>query len=114
MWPFKKKPAADVVPVGDVSFSVDTTERFGDNLSLGPDDWIETSPLNSEIPDPEHGLATARLQARLWSMPPRRASRASGTTSRFRTMASISPVCHIATPISGAWARRVPSAAGNC
>ena len=38
----------------DLGFSqVDTTERFGDNLSLGRDDWITTSPLNSEIPHPE-------------------------------------------------------------
>ena len=32
---------------------VDTTERFGDDQRLGPDDWIETTPLNSMTNDPE-------------------------------------------------------------
>lgn len=37
-----------------ISFSqLDITERFGDNLSLGRDEWISTTPLNSTIRDPE-------------------------------------------------------------
>jgi hypothetical protein len=37
-----------------ISFSqVDITDRFGDDQRLGPDEWIETTPLNSSIPDPE-------------------------------------------------------------
>ncbi len=51
MWPFKKKEKVDVKRI---SFSqVDTTERFGDDQGLGPDDWIATTPLNSMIADPE-------------------------------------------------------------
>ena len=32
---------------------VDTTEGFGDDQGLSPDDWITTTPLNSMINDPE-------------------------------------------------------------
>jgi hypothetical protein len=55
MWPFKKKrEAPQPMPPEQISFSqVDTTDRFGDNLSLAADDWISTSPLNSMIPDPQ-------------------------------------------------------------
>jgi hypothetical protein len=52
MWPFKKKPAPDLAPVETIGFTqVDTTERFGDDASLGADDWIETVPLNTLVPD---------------------------------------------------------------
>lgn len=55
MWPFKSKqktPAA--VPPQQISFSqVDITERFGDNLSLSPDEWIGTVPLNARVPNPQ-------------------------------------------------------------
>jgi len=56
MWPFKKKPKPTpaFAPPQQISFSqLDITERFSDNLSLGPGDWIETSPLNASIPNPE-------------------------------------------------------------
>ena len=50
-WPFKKKetqPAVEHVDPAELNFSqVDITERFGDDLSLGPEDWIETIPINS-------------------------------------------------------------------
>ena len=55
MWPFKKKQKASA-PAGSKQYSysqVDITKRFGDNLSLGPDDWIDTVPLNAEVPDPQ-------------------------------------------------------------
>ena len=43
-----------MVPPQQISFSqVDVTERFGDNQSLGADDWINTAPLNAGIPNPE-------------------------------------------------------------
>ena len=32
---------------------LDITERFDDNLNLGADDWIPTTPLNSTTPNPE-------------------------------------------------------------
>ena len=51
MWPFKKKTQTQPQAI---SFSqVDITERFGDNVGLGPDDWIETTPLNLSIGDAE-------------------------------------------------------------
>ena len=62
MWPFKKhpKPPAAAQPQ-TISFSqVDITERFGDNRSLGSDEWIETVPLNKSVPDPQsQGLPPA-------------------------------------------------------
>ena len=49
MWPFKKKTkaASQTMPPGQISYSqLDITESFGDNLSLGTEDWIATVPLN--------------------------------------------------------------------
>jgi hypothetical protein len=52
MWPSKKKKAPQSAPPEQISFSqVDTTDRFGDNLSLTEDDWISTKPLNSMVSD---------------------------------------------------------------
>ena len=55
MWPFKKKNRpADLAPAKAIGFSqVDTTERFGDDLSLHVDDWIDTVALNTLVPDGE-------------------------------------------------------------
>ena len=54
MWPFKKKPVPDPEPIITYSYTqVDITERFGDNLSLGADDWIKTIPLYTSDPDAE-------------------------------------------------------------
>jgi hypothetical protein len=37
-----------------ISFSqLDITERFDDHLTLGPDEWISTTPLNVRVPNPE-------------------------------------------------------------
>jgi hypothetical protein len=37
-----------------ISYSqVDITEHFGDNLSLSPSDWVQTTPLNIGHPNPE-------------------------------------------------------------
>jgi hypothetical protein len=54
VWPFNKKPEVRVsVSPQQISFSqVDITNAFGDNLSLGPDDWVDTAPLNVSVPDP--------------------------------------------------------------
>jgi len=55
MWPFKKRSAAVVsIALDELSFSqTDATERSGDNLSLGPNDWIETVALNAVVASPE-------------------------------------------------------------
>ena len=51
MRPFKKNEKVDAKKW---CFSqVDTTEGFGDDQGLSPDDWIATTPLNSMINDPE-------------------------------------------------------------
>jgi|SRR5579863_2045753 len=97
MWPFKKKVARQAVPLEQFSFSqVDTTERFGDNLTLAADDWIGTSPLNATIPD-----------AQSMGLPPVGASddevyRGADRLSQIRESIPIPddgvycPICHIA------------------
>ena len=55
MWPFKKRVLAahpSGVPEHASFGQLDITERFGDDLKLGPDDWITTLPLNSQTESP--------------------------------------------------------------
>jgi hypothetical protein len=55
MWPFskKQKPITKMMEPQKIGYTqADITERFGDNLSMGPDDWIETVPLNARTDDP--------------------------------------------------------------
>jgi hypothetical protein len=85
------------LPTEQVSFSqVDITERFGDNVSLSPVDWIETVALNSQVPDPLS-----------MGLPPRGASdddvyRIASRLSELRESIHIPndgvycPICHIA------------------
>jgi hypothetical protein len=100
MWPFKKKsaPAKQGDALQPMSFSqLDTTERFGDNRSLGAGDWIETAPLNATIRNPES-----------MGLPPPGATegetyRVADRLSRLRESVSIPddgvycPICHIAS-----------------
>ena len=97
MWPFKKKRHVEMVPVTDLSFSqVDITERFGDDAALESSDWIETKPLNLEIPNPEQvGLPkVAANDDEVYST--------AALLSSIRDLAQIPrdgvycPVCHIA------------------
>jgi len=53
MWPFKKKERQKVEPQRILVSQLDITERFDDNQALGPDEWIETTPMNSKVPDPQ-------------------------------------------------------------
>jgi hypothetical protein len=55
MWPFKKKPVPTVDPKTIRFTQVDVTERFGDNSTFTVDDWIETVPINTLVPDAEAG-----------------------------------------------------------
>lgn len=52
IWASLKKPSEiQFVSPQELLFSqTDITERFGDHLSLGPDAWIETVPLNAQTP----------------------------------------------------------------
>jgi len=98
MWPFRKKqkPAA-AAPSQQMSFSqVDITKSFGDNRSLGPDDWIATVPLNAEVPNPQ-----------TQGLPPYGAGkedtyRVADRLSRLREMIPVPsdgvycPICHLA------------------
>jgi len=96
MWPFKRKQILHVSPE-HISFShVDTTERFGDNLSLTADGWINTTPLNRVVPD-----------AQSMGLPPVGATddevyRVAERLSRRRESVAIPddgvycPICHIA------------------
>ncbi len=80
-----------------ISFSqLDITERFDDNQSLGVDEWITTTPLNSTIDNPDAS-----------GLPPRDADseevyRVASTLSELRESIPIEddgvycPICHIA------------------
>ena len=98
MWPFKKKatsPEQSITPEA-ISFSqVDMTDRFGDNLALQPNDWIETAPLNARIKNPKS-----------MGLPPSGATeedayRVADRPSRLRESMHIAndggycPICHI-------------------
>ena len=100
MWPFKKKGPPPGRPSGvpaNPSFSqVDVTERFGDNLSLGPNDWIRTVPLNIGIKQPESmGLPPVGANDE-------RTYQVADRLSRMRETVSVPsdgvycPICHIA------------------
>lgn len=98
MWPFKKKiPVQVTLPPETISFSqADITERFGDDQFLSSDVWIETTPINTGIPNPQ-----------VQGLPPVDATddevyRAAERLSGFRETIAIPndgvycPVCHIA------------------
>jgi hypothetical protein len=47
--PPQREPAAHL----EISYSqLDITESFGNEVELGPDDWIATTPLNTSVQDP--------------------------------------------------------------
>ncbi|MGN6544733.1 MAG: hypothetical protein ACTHK7_06775 [Aureliella sp.] len=80
-----------------VSFSqLDITEKFDDNLSLGVDDWISTTPLNAIVPNPESsGLPSVDAESE-------EVYRVASELSELRESISprddgvYCPVCHIA------------------
>src|ERR1700692_2918781 len=99
MWPFKRKqhPSAKLVEPQKIGYTqADITERFGDNLSLGPDDWIETVPLNMRTEDPVSvGLAPANASVEeVYAV----ASKLSAIREKINipTDGVYCPVCHIA------------------
>lgn len=50
MWPFRKKGKMEYLDPGELNFTqLDFTERFGDHLSLGKSEWIQTIPMNEII-----------------------------------------------------------------
>ena len=104
MWPFKKKnaPVAMVDP-RQLSFSqTDVPKNVGDTLSLGPDDWVETMPINALVQD-ARGLPPAdATEDQVYEL----AERLSGIREALRLSGKLSdklsgdgvycPTCHIA------------------
>jgi hypothetical protein len=80
-----------------ISFSqLDITERFDDNQQLGKDEWIQTTPLNERIQDPESsGLPSAGADSEI-------VYRIASKMSELRESIPIPddgvycPICHIA------------------
>ena len=96
MWPFKKKRSKLVDPKSLSVSQLDITERFGDNLRLTEQDWIQTIPMNEQSDDPQS-----------MGLPPRDASpdtvyAIAERLSRFRESIELPsdgvycPTCHIA------------------
>lgn len=95
MWPFKKK----IKDQPRFLYSqLDLTESFGDNLSLGINDWIETQPLNLTTNDPESmGLPSIRATSEeVYQI----ASKMSSIRESVRIDSDgvYCPICHIANP----------------
>jgi hypothetical protein len=99
MWPFRRKEKAvfqSLPPQQNLFSQVDTTQRFVDNLSLDAEDWIETIPLNSVVPDGQTmGLpAVGASEDEVYS--------AASKLSRIRESLQIPndgvycPICHVA------------------
>jgi hypothetical protein len=94
MWPFKKK--TDVRPQAIAFTQLDTTDGFGDNAKLGPDDWVETTPLSQHVEGAEaQGLPPAAASDDAIYQT---ASRLSETRESFSLPDDgvYCPVCHIA------------------
>ena len=46
LFDFFRRKKVEMMPPGDLLYTVvDITETFGDNLSLGKEDWVTTTPL---------------------------------------------------------------------
>lgn len=96
IWPFSRKQV-EAAPEQPLQFSqVDSTERFGDDKRLGPDDWIQTFALNTRVPNPERmGLPPKGADAETVY---RIASKMSELRERIRVPNDgvYCPVCHVA------------------
>ena len=55
-WPFKRKPKIEYLNTKDLNFTqVDFTEYFDQNLSLAPDEWVPTIPMNRYLGHDNNG-----------------------------------------------------------
>ena len=99
MWPFGERKRSK--PQQLRYSQVDSTERFGDDERLGPDDWIATIPINSLVMNPvSMGLpAPGSGDADVYQL----ASRLSILREAFpnRRDGVYCPICHIANVDSG-------------
>ena len=100
MWLFERRQQAPR-PSGPPSYSqVDITNGFDDNLRLGPEDWIETLPLNQRLEDSgknpqEWGLSAVGVgEDEVYEV----AARLSSLRERmpFPDEGVYCPICHIA------------------
>jgi hypothetical protein len=96
MWPFRKKKKVQPFAGPIQHLQVDITERFDDDLGLGPDDWIATTPINRLDNDPESvGLPSLAADAE-------EVYRIAAAMSAIRESLPLGrdgvycPVCHIA------------------
>ncbi len=95
MWPFNKKQRS--VSQNNLRYTqVDITEHFGDNLNLGPEEWIETKSIYLDFPNPEaSGLPSKDAS-------PEKIYEIASTLSSLReeivipTDGVYCPICHIA------------------
>ena len=97
MWPFKKKPKIEYLHREELNFTqVDITERFGDNLSLSIEEWIETFPINKlgENINPGNLPRPNASDEEIYQI----ASKLSEITESFNRVKDgvYCPICHIA------------------
>jgi hypothetical protein len=103
MWPFKKKSAPVVmVDPRKLTFTqTDVTKSSGHDLSLSPNDWIETMPINAVVPEAPPGLPPLdATEDQIYQI----ADRGSRFRESLRVSGQLSgddgvycPICHIAS-----------------
>ena len=55
-WPFKKKEKVEMIDISTLNYSqVDFTEYFDQNLTLSPDVWVPTVPMNEMLGHDNNG-----------------------------------------------------------
>lgn len=55
-WPFKKKEKIEYLDPSTLNYTqVDITEYFGQNLSLSPEEWVPTIPMNERLGHDNNG-----------------------------------------------------------
>ncbi|PIQ68099.1 MAG: hypothetical protein COV91_05895 [Candidatus Taylorbacteria bacterium CG11_big_fil_rev_8_21_14_0_20_46_11] len=97
MWPFNKAKIIKEPRINPANLrysQLDITERFGDNLKLGPEEWIETIPIKSPNPE-DSGLPPQNAS-------PEKVYETATSLSSLREQISLPadgvycPICHVA------------------
>jgi ssDNA-binding Zn-finger/Zn-ribbon topoisomerase 1 len=103
MWPFKKKRAPVAMDPRQLSFSqTDVPRSVVDNLSLGPDDWIKTMPINALLPEARGLPPLDATEDQIYQVAERlsrlrESLRVSGKLSHKLSSDGVyCPICHIA------------------
>jgi hypothetical protein len=100
--PFERLASVVALDLRDLSFAqTDVTKSSGDNRSPGPNDWIETTPINASVPEAQRPRGLPALDAtedQIYEIA-ERGSRLRESLRRSDQLSSdgvYCPICHIA------------------